>query len=321
MDKTPQYVGIDVSKARLDVAFRPTDEFFTVDNTEAGILSLVDRLQKVQPVLVLVEATGGYERPLLFALAHMRLPLRRINPHQAREFARASGTWAKTDKIDALLLAKFAEALNLEPRALPDPEQMELASLVTRRLQLREMWQMEANRRHLALPRVWESIDRNLAHLKMLIEEVERELDDFLKRHPLWLKKEELLRSVPGIGEVVCFSLLAYLPELGQLNRKEIAALAGLAPYNRDSGRRRGKRRIWGGRAAVRRSLYMAALVACRYNQVIRAFAQRLLAAGKAKKLILTACMRKLLTMVNAMLRHGNPWNPQGGGAPCLIHP
>lgn len=310
MDKTPVYVGIDVAKTHLDVALRPQEAFFRVAHDQAGIQSLVDRLAPLAPALVLLEASGGYEIAVLFALARAGLPVRRLNPRQARKFAGVLNKPAKTDKVDARMLARFAEAIQPELRPLPDAAQVELAGLTSRYQQLQQMITMEQNRRPLSVPRVQENIDRHLQVLKQLLEEVKGQLDDFIQRHPLWVEKAQVLTSICGVGPVMCRTFLAHLAELGAVNRKEIAALVGVAPFSRDSGRKRRPRHIWGGRGQVRRCLYMATQSAVRHNQVIRAFAQRLAAAGKPKKVIITACMRKLLTMANAMLKDLTPWCP-----------
>jgi transposase len=284
MDKPPVFVGIDVSKDRLDVAVRPGALLFSEANGDPGLQSLVERLSALQPQLVLLEATGGYELPALFALAQAQLRVRRINPRQVRDFARSTGRLAKTDTIDAQELAHFAEAVKPELRPLPEPARMELSALMSRRRQLTEMIVMEENRRQMALPKVRPNIDRHLASLKQLLQELDREMDDFLGQHPLWLEQTEILQSIPGIGPLVARSLIAWLPELGPLNRKEIAALVGLAPFNRDSGQMRGKRTISGGRNHLRCRLYMAALVASRHNPVLRHGYQRMLLAGKPKR-------------------------------------
>jgi len=239
------------------------------------------------------------------------LPAHIINPRQVRDFARSSGRLAKTDKIDAAVLAHFAQALKPSLRPWPDEQQQELAALMSRRRQLVEMLVMEKNRLAMTFsPRVRRSLQTNLQSLKEQLKELEQDLDDFIRQSLIWLEKDQLLQSVPGVGPLTSQSLLAWVPELGTLNRKKIAALVGLAPFNRDSGQMRGKRTIWGGRARVRPPLYMATLAACRVNPAIRAFYLRLLAVGKSKKLALTACMRKLLTILNAILKQQQPWCP-----------
>ena len=310
MEDEPRYVGIDVAKAQVDVAVRPADSRWQAPYTEEGMQELVSRLQALEPALVLLEASGGLETALVAALASAQLPVVVVNPRQVRDFARATGKLAKTDSLDAQALAYFAEAIRPTPKPLPDPEAQALTGLVTRRHQLVSMLVAEKNRMGKALPSVRPRIETHIAWLEKELEEVDRDLRDMLGRSPLWREKENLLRSVPGVGPQLSLSLLAYLPELGILDRKRIAALVGVAPFNRDSGTFRGRRTVWGGRTRVRAALYMAALVASRHNPVIRDFYQRLLAAGKTKKVALTACMRKLLTILNAMLKHLSPWHP-----------
>ena len=305
------FVGIDVSKDQLDIAIRPGEARFRESNNDSGIQALIVRLLSCEPQLILLEATGGYEILAAASLRQAGLPAHVINPRQVRDFARSSGRLAKTDKIDAAILAHFAEALKPDLRPWPDEQQQELAALMSRRRQLVEMLVMEKNRLAMTYsPRVRKSLQTNLQSLKEQLKELEQDLDDFIRQSPIWLKKAQLLQSVPGIGPLTCQSLLAWLPELGTLNRKKIAALVGLAPFNRDSGQMRGKRTIWGGRARLRPPLYMATLAACRVNPAIRAFYLRLVAAGKSKKLALTACMRKLLTILNAILKQQQPWCP-----------
>lgn len=305
------FVGIDVSKDQLDIAIRPGEVRFRESNNDSGIQALIARLLSLKPQLILLEATGGYEILAAASLRQAGLPAHIINPRQVRDFARSSGRLAKTDKIDAAVLAHFAEALKPSLRPWPDEQQQELAALMSRRRQLVEMLVMEKNRLAMTFsPRVRRSLQTNLQSLKEQLQELEQDLDDFIRQSPLWLEKDQLLQSVPGVGPLTSQSLLAWVPELGTLNRKKIAALVGLAPFNRDSGQMRGKRTIWGGRARVRPPLYMATLAACRVNPAIRAFYLRLLAVGKSKKLALTACMRKLLTILNAILKQQQPWCP-----------
>ncbi len=301
------FAGIDVSKAQLDIALRPEGRF-TVTNDEAGIATVVERLRGTPPIVVVVEATGKLEVPLASALAAAQLPVAVVNPRQVRDFAKASGLLAKTDLLDAQILARFAEVMRPEPRPLADEQTQALAALLARRRQLIEMLTAETNRLSAAskpVRKTW--LERELAH-------TDTNLAHAIGESPVWREKDDLLRSAPGVGPVLATTLLAELPELGALDRKQIAALVGVAPLNRDSGTLRGKRTIWGGRAQVRAVLYMAAVVAARCNPVIRAFFQRLLAAGKAKKVALTACMRKLLTILNAMMKHRTPWRTQ---VPC----
>ena len=302
-------VGIDVAKDRLDVHIRPSGETFTVPRDHDGLSALADRLQTLTPALVVMEATGGFEVTVAAALSAARLPLAVVNPRQIRDFARATGRLAKTDALDAAVIAHFGEAVRPEPRPLRDAQAQELAELVGRRRQVIEMMVAERNRRRLLQSkRLRERIDRHLATLGKDLTEIERDLDETIRGTPVWQEKEELLSSVPGIGSTTARSLIADLPELGTLGRKAVAALVGLAPFNRDSGTLRGRRTILGGRASVRTALYMATLVATRHNPVIAAFYARLRTAGKPAKLALTACMRKLLTILNAVLRDRRPW-------------
>jgi transposase len=280
---------------------------------------LLSRVEALQPTLVLLEASGGLEIPLVAALANAHLPVVVVNPRQVRDFARATGKLAKTDSLDAQVLAHFAEAVRPDPRPLPDVEAKALAALLARRHQLVAMLVAEKNRLGKALPSVRSRIQTHITWLERELEDTDDDLQTMLRQSPLWCEKENLLRSVPGVGPQLALSLLAYLPELGTLDRKRIAALVGVAPFNRDSGPFRGRRKVWGGRVRVRTALYMATLVASRHNPVIQAFYQRLLAAGKPKKVALTACMRKLLTILNAILKNSTPWRaaiPQITG-PC----
>jgi transposase len=303
------YVGIDVAKDRLDVHVRPSGEAFMVARDNEGLSLLAKRLRMLSPALVVLEATGGFEVTVAAALSAAGLPLAVVNPRQIRDFARATGKLAKTDALDAAAIARFAEAVHPEPRPLPDAQARELGELVARRRQVIEMMVAEGNRAKQAQsPRLRRRIERHLATLQKELTEIENDLDDTIRGTPVWREKEELLTSVPGIGKTIARTLLADLPELGTLGRKQVAALAGLAPLNRDSGTWRGRRMIWGGRASVRAALYMAALVASRRNHLIAPFYARLRAAGKPAKLALTACMRKLLVILNAMLRDNRPW-------------
>jgi transposase len=304
------FVGIDVSQARLDIAVRPTERVWSVTNDESGVTALVAELSELQPELIVVEATGGLQTLVVAAVAAARLPIVVINPRQTRDFARASGRLAKTDVLDAAVLAHFAEALRPTPRPLPDEMAQQLTALITRRRQLLEMRIAENNRLRRSAPNMRQSIEKHLAWLDQELESINQDIERMIQSSPVWRVKENLLRSVPGVGPTVARILVAELPELGRLNRKEIAALVGVAPLNRDSGTFRGRRVIWGGRALVRRALYMAALVASRHNPVIKAFYDRLVAAGKTPKVALVACMRKLLTILNAMLAHRTSWDP-----------
>ena len=310
--ETPQpFVGMDVSAQSLDVDTLPVSQPFSEPNNENGIASLVLRLQALNPQIVLLEATGGHEIPVTYALYEAGLPVVVMNPKAVRHFAKAIGRLAKTDKLDAQVLALYAQSIQPSIRPLKDPEQLELANLMTRRRQLQGMVVMEENRRRTSTPKVRGNIDQHLAYLRQLLKDLDREIQDFIRRTPLWHDKAVILKEVIGIGPVVSSELIAHLPELGVISHKKISALAGVAPMNRDSGQWRGQRRIQGGRPAVRRALYMAALVASRHNPVIRDFYQRLLQAGKPAKVALTACMRKLLIILNAMLKNRTHWNQQ----------
>lgn len=302
------YVGIDVCKDSLEVAQRPDGEAWRLSNDGRGIAALVERLAQSRPTLVILEATGGMEMPLVRALVAAQLPAVVVNPRQVREFARATGRLAKTDTIDAHVLAQFGEAVQPEIRPLPDAATQELSALLTRRRQLIEMLTAEKNRLRSAARTVRGDIEDHIHWLECRLSDLDDDLDQAIRSSPLWRERHDLLRSTPGVGPVLSRTLLAELPELGAINRKEIAALVGVAPLNRDSGHFRGKRRVWGGRAHVRSALYMAALVATRRNPVIKAFYERLLAMGKPKKVALTACMRKLLTILNAMARDHRSW-------------
>jgi len=303
------FVGIDVAKDRLDVYVRPSGEAFAVARDSEGVAALVERLAGLRPGLIVLEATGGFETVVAGAVAAAGLPLAVVNPRQIREFARATGRLAKTDKLDAEINALFAERIQPEPRPVPDDQARALAELIARRRQVVDMMTMERNRRHmLTSKRLLKSVDRLLAVLQKELSGLEQELDDTIRGTPAWREKEELLTSVPGVGNGLARTLLADLPELGQLGRRQIASLVGVSPFNRDSGRFRGRRTTWGGRAKVRSVLYMGALVATRHNPILSVFYQRLLADGKEKKVALTAVMRKLLVILNAIVRDGTPW-------------
>jgi transposase len=311
MTGTPVFVGLDVSKAQWDVALRPGGRFAT-PNDETGIARLVERLRAMAPALIVLEATGGLELPATGALAAAGLPVVVVNPRQIRDFAKATGRLAKTDALDAEVLAHFAEVIRPTARALPDEQTQALGALLTRRRQLLEMVAAEKNRLSQAPPPVRKGVRAHIAWLERALEHIDTDLARAIQDSPVWQAKEALLRTVPGVGPVLATTLLAELPELGTLTHKQIAALVGVAPLNRDSGRFRGTRTVWGGRAPVRTALYMGALVASRFNPVIRAFYLRLRAAGKPKMVALTACMHKLLTILNAMLQHRTPWRPAG---------
>ncbi len=302
------FVGIDVAKATLDVALRPSAERWQAGNDEAGIRDLVRRLPTPGLTLVVLEATGGYEHPVAAALAEAGVGVVIANPRQIRDFARATGQLAKTDAIDAELLALFAERVRPVPRPLPTEARQLLEALVTRRRQLIEMLVAEQHRLEHARRPVRRDITAHIRWLERRLADVDRDLDHAVRTSPLWRAQDDLLQSVPGIGPITSRTLLAQLPELGQLGRKQIAALVGVAPLARDSGTRRRQRTVWGGRAPVRAVLYMATVAAARCNPVIRTFYHRLRAAGKPAKVALTACMRKLLTILNAMARTQTPW-------------
>ena len=309
--EAPVFVGIDVSKAWVDVAVRPTGEAWRVNQDQEGGEALVLRLQAISPQCIVMEATGGYEAPIVAALGAAGLPVAVVNPRQVRDFARSQGKLAKTDRLDAAVIAHFGQASGVTGQALRSPEARALEGLVARRRQIIQMRTAEQQRRQRALPVVREGIEEVIALLNRQVKEIDDELGRRLRESPLWREREDLLRSVPGIGPATVFSLLAELPELGSLDRREAAAVVGVAPLNRDSGKHRGSRRCWGGRGHVRAALYMAALVGVRYNPTLKEFYERLLRAGKPKKVALTACMRKLLTILNAMLKHHTAWNPQ----------
>lgn len=308
--KVDKFVGIDVSKTMLDLMVRPTGTRQQQANDADGIAQLVKQLRQLRPALVVCEATGGWERLLVGALAAARVPIVVVNPRQVRDFAKATGRLAKTDRLDAEVIAHFAEAVRPEPRALPSADVQALDDLVTRRQQLIDMRTAEGNRRRLATGRLREQLDEHLAWLDRQLQELDKELDDALRNSPVWREQANVLRSAKGVGPILTATLLSGLPELGHLNHKEIAALVGVAPFNRDSGPWRGKRQIWGGRAPVRAVLYMATLSAVRTNPVIRTFYQRLITAGKLQKVALVASMHKLLTILNAMARDGRTWHP-----------
>jgi transposase len=305
------FVGIDVSKARLDVALRPGDESFSVTNNQRGLATLVKRLQKLCVSRIVLEASGGYEIAAASELAAAGLPVAVVNPRQVRDFARATGRLAKTDALDARVLAHFAELIQPQARLLPDAQSRELMALVARRRQVVEMLTAEGNRQGRAGASLTRAIAAHVRWLRKQLGELDVVLEHAIRRSPAWCAKARLLRSVPGIGSVTVTTLLAHLPELGTLNRRAIAALVGVAPFNHDSGKLRGTRTIWGGRAQVRAVLYMSTLVASRRNPVVQAFYARLLAAGKKPKVALTACMRKLLVILNTMLRDQTPWTAE----------
>lgn len=305
------FAGIDVSKKRLDVALRGSQQRgWSVKYDEAGVAALVEELKALAPTLLVLEATGGLEIHIAAALTSAGLPVVRINPRQARDFARATGELAKTDAIDARVLALFAERIRPEVRTLPDEEARALDALLSRRRQLVEMRTGERNRLQTAGGVVRTGIEAHIRWLEAQVGEMDEELRKRIQQSSEWRRKDFVLRSAPGVGPTVSLTLLAGVPELGTLNRQKVSKLVGIAPLNCDSGTHRGRRRIWGGRADVRSVLYMGTLSAIRHNPVIRAFYERLIAVGKAPKVALVACMRKLLTILNRMLKDDTAWNP-----------
>ena len=302
-------VGIDVSKDRLDVHMLPSGEAFAVARDGKGLESLVERLTALDVSLIVLEATGGFETTVAAALASAGLPLAVVNPRQIRSFAKALGKLAKTDAIDAEVIALFADKVRPQARPLPTSDARALGELVARRRQIVEMIGMEANRRrHAADKRLAKTIDRHLAFLEKELAAVDADIDTDMRASPAWREKEDLLASVPGVGPVTARTLIAELPELGSLDRRKLAALVGVAPFNRDSGAWRGHRMIGGGRTSVRNVLYMAALVAIRHNPAVRATYQRLVNRGRPKKVAIIACLRQLLTILNAIVRTKSPW-------------
>jgi transposase len=304
-----RFVGIDVSKGTLDVCVRPDGGKQVFLNTDAGIAELVKRLLELAPTRSVVEATGGFEVLLVSALSVALLPVVVVTPRQIRHFARSIGRLAKTDAIDAQVIAHFAEAIHPELRPVPDEHNRALAETLARRRQIVEMITAEKNRQTRARGAIQDQIHQHVLYLERTLASLDDDLGRQIKQNPNWRERDQLLKTVPGVGKVLASTLLANLPELGQLSNKQIAALVGVAPHNRDSGALRGQRSVWGGRAPIRATLYMATLVATRFNPVIQAFYDRLLAVGKARKCALVACMRKLLTILNAMISHHAPWS------------
>jgi transposase len=305
---THVFVGIDVSKDRLDVAALPAGRNWHVANAQAGLKRLVLELMELQPELVALEASGGYELAVAQALNAAGLRVSVVNPRQVRDFARGTGKLAKTDRLDALVLARFAEVVRPEPRPLAHQATRQLQALVLRRTQLVEL--LDREKHHLANAEacIQEDIRASIAQLKARKAVIERQIAQLIRADEDWQQRHSIITSVKGAGDGLAQTLIAGVPELGDLGGKQVSLLVGTAPLNRDSGRMKGKRTVWGGRTKVRAVLYMAALVASRYNPVIRAFYQRLLARGKAKKLALVACMRKLIVILNAMVRDMTPW-------------
>jgi transposase len=305
------FVGIDVSKAWLDIAVHEKEETFRVSNEEVGIAGLVKRLKKLKASLIVLEPTGGFEMLVVAELTHAGLPAAVVNAKRVRDFARATGQIAKTDKLDAKVLAHFAAAVRPAVRSLRTEQEEQLTALMTRRRQVIDMLTVEKNRLVTVRANMRTEIEAHIHWLSNSLKELDQEIEEYVESLPMWKEKDALLQSVPGVGRVSSATLLGMLPELGLLNRQEIAALVGVAPVNKDRGRKRGRRRVYGGRADVRSVLYMAALSAKKFNPVIRKFYERLIQHGKEKKVALTACMRKLLVILNAMLRSNQPWRVQ----------
>ncbi|MBU0690224.1 IS110 family transposase [bacterium] len=310
MEAAAVYVGIDVAQDHLDIA-TTADQVWSVKHHPRAMTALAKRLVKLSPARIIVESTGKLEQELVIVLAEAKLPVVVINPRQVRDFAKATGVLAKTDRIDAQVLARFGEAVKPEVRSLPDEQTRDLMALVARRRQLHQMLRAERHRLLRAARPLKKSLEQHIAYLEKQLAKLDDELQDKLRQSPLWQTQFDLLQSVPGIGPTTAATIIAELPELGRLSRHEIAALVGVAPFNRDSGKWKGKRATWGGRAPVRSALYMATLVATQYNPYIRAHYQQLVARGKAKKSALVACMRKLLVILNTMLKNQQPWNPK----------
>lgn len=316
MVETTEFIGIDVSKRRLDTAVGQEGEEWSVNHSQKGLASLVDKLLKYNPRLIVVESTGGLEVPLIAALYEAQLPFARVHPGRVREFARSIGLLAKTDRLDARLLARFGEAVKPPATRLPSEAEQQLSALMTRRRQVTEMLTAEKNRLGTAPSPTHERIKAHIQWLTIELADLNRDIDGFIKQIPTLQEKRDILVSTPGIGPVSSAILLADLPELGTYNRQKLAALVGVAPFNKDSGPKRGKRRIRGGREAIRTVLYMATLSAIKCNPVIRPFYQQLCRRGKEKMVAIVACMRKLLTILNAMVRDNKPWCPKQ----LLIH-
>ena len=313
------FVGIDVCKDRLDVGLWPTEETYSESNDPKGVARLAKRLARTKPCLVVLESTGRLGLPIALKLGELDVPYRIVNPRQVRDFARAMGKLAKTDRIDSLVLARWAASANLDPKPLPEKERRELQALVMRRLQL--VSARDAEKKRLAgetVPRVLKSLQASITWHQRQIDALDKELDRTIRNNPDFAEQSELIQTVPGVGDKTTYMLLAALPELGTLTRQKIAALVGVAPLNRDSGKTRGKRFCWGGRSNVRSALYMAALSAMRCNPVIRALYLRLIAKGKPAKVALVACMRKLLVILNAMVRDQNTWRQPNTAAQLL---
>jgi transposase len=310
MDSMVLYVGIDVAQDQLDIA-TTADQTWSVKHHPRAMAALARRLQKLSPARIIVESSGKLEQELVVVLAEAKLPVVVVNPRQVRDFAKATGVLAKTDRIDARILARFGEAVKPEVRELPDAQARDLMALVARRRQLHQMLRAERHRLLRVARPLKKSLEQHIAYLEKQLAKLDEDLHDAIRQTPIWQESFDLLQSVPGIGPTTAATMIAELPELGRLSRHEIAALVGVAPFNRDSGKWKGKRSTWGGRSSVRSALYMATLVATQYNAYIRAYYQQLLARGKAKKTALVACMRKLIVILNTMLKNHQPWNPK----------
>jgi transposase len=310
--KVEKFAGIDVSKSTLDVCIEPAAQTLHVAYDEAGVSQVASRLKEISPILIVIEATGGLEVRIATELVSKGLPVAVINPRQARDFAKASGQLAKTDQVDAAVLAAFAKAIRPQSRPLKDADTRALDDMVSRRRQLIDIRVQETLRLGTAASKpMQKSLKQHIAWLDKRIAEVDNNLSKQLRESDVWRAKDDLLRSIPGVGNVTTRTMLGKCPELGMLNRREIAALTGVAPLANDSGKHRGKRFVWGGRADVRAVLYMATVSAIRCNGPIKAFAERLKKAGKPPKVVIVACMRKLLTIMNSMLKNNTPWNPK----------
>lgn len=308
MENIGQWVGIDISKATLDVHLRPLGKTFQVANKETAISGLIEELQTYSLNLIVLEATGGLETELLIQLQAAQLPVALINPRQGRDFAKATGKLAKTDAIDAQVLAHFGEALKPQVVAMESDSARQLKELISRRRQVVEIQTAEKNRRDRARGKALVDIEQHLDYLEQSLKKLNQEIEELTQSNQAWIDKVNLLKTIPGIGQVISTTLVSYLPELGQLTAKQISRLVGVAPINHDSGQHKGKRMINGGRAPVRASLYMGAVVAIRHNPIIKDFYERLLSRGKPKKLAITACVRKMLVILNAMVRDQKPW-------------
>lgn len=311
MPESEMFVGVDVSKAQLDVGVSRSEDVSSFPNSERGISEFAQWLEGLSPTLVVMEATGGFEVPAAAALATRGIPVVIANPRQVRDFAKATGQLAKTDQIDAHILVLFAERVRPSVRPLPDEAARELDAIIGRRRQIIDMITAEKNRLGFALAPVQKGIKKHIHWLERQLSDVDSDLDELIRNSPVWRAKSDLLRDVPGVGPNLARTLIAELPELGRLTHKQIAALAGVAPFSRDSGLMRGKRMIWGGRSSVRTALFLSTWSASKWNPVIRVFYQRLRANGKPPKVAMVACMRKLLVILNAMLRDGREWDPQ----------